>query len=72
MSDVRMVINGKEKDVMDTPFRKLYQISQKSIRFLRDGKPKFTISLLKNDIRFKILLALYISDIIGEKNDKRH
>jgi hypothetical protein len=72
MSDVRMVINGKEKDVMDTPFRKLYQISQKSNRFLRDGKPKFTISLLKNDIRFKILLALYISDIIGEKNDKRH
>lgn len=55
MSDVRMVINRKGKDVMDTPFRKLYQVS-----------------LLKNDIRFKILLALYISEIIGVKNDKGH
>ena len=51
---MKMLINGKEKDVMKTPFKRLYQIS-----------------LLKNPIRFKILLALYLSEILSKGRKRR-
>lgn len=53
MSDVKMLINGKEVDVMKSPFKKLYQIS-----------------LLKNQTRFKILTALYLSEFLEKKSKK--